>query len=63
MLAYKCEENGGLLVKIEPHHTSQDCSSCGNRVKKSLFSFCSFIRFISIYLIKLYSKVTSSEEQ
>ncbi|KEK20295.1 transposase [Bacillus manliponensis] len=36
MLAYKCEKNGGLLIKVEPKYTSQDCSSCGNRVEKSL---------------------------
>lgn len=36
MLSYKCEKNGGLLVKIEPQYTSQDCSSCGERVTKSL---------------------------
>lgn len=35
-LAYKCERNGGLLVKVKPHYTSQDCSKCGNAVKKSL---------------------------
>jgi putative transposase len=36
MLDYKCEKNGGALIKVEPHFTSQDCSSCGERVKKSL---------------------------
>ncbi|MCJ7843676.1 transposase, partial [Lederbergia sp. NSJ-179] len=36
MLAYKCARNGGVLIKVEPTFTSQDCSSCGNRVKKSL---------------------------
>ncbi len=36
MLAYKCEKNGGVLIKVEPKFTSQDCFSCGNRVKKSL---------------------------
>ncbi|KRG15670.1 transposase [Virgibacillus soli] len=36
MLAYKCERNGGILIKVEPKFTSQDCSHCGNRVKKSL---------------------------
>lgn len=35
-LSYKCEKNGGLLVKVKPHYTSQDCSGCGERVKKSL---------------------------
>ena len=36
MMTYKCENNGGLLIKVEPKYTSQDCSCCGNRVKKSL---------------------------
>jgi putative transposase len=36
MLAYKCEKNGGMLIKVEPKFTSQDCSCCHNRVKKSL---------------------------
>ncbi|MCM3654792.1 RNA-guided endonuclease InsQ/TnpB family protein [Metabacillus litoralis] len=36
MLAYKCEKNGGVLIKVEPTFTSQDCSCCNNRVKKSL---------------------------
>ncbi|PEO52858.1 transposase [Bacillus pseudomycoides] len=36
MLLYKCKKFGGLLVKVDPAYTSQDCSGCGNRVKKSL---------------------------
>ena len=36
MLAYKCEKQGGLLIKVEPQYTSQDCSTCGERIKKSL---------------------------
>ncbi|MCG7336138.1 transposase [Sporosarcina sp. ACRSM] len=36
MLAYKCEKQGGALVKVEPTYTTQDCSACGERVKKSL---------------------------
>ncbi|WP_164670333.1 RNA-guided endonuclease InsQ/TnpB family protein [Virgibacillus doumboii] len=36
MLVYKCERNGGLLVKVKPHYTSQNCSGCGKKVKKSL---------------------------
>ena len=36
MVAYKCEKQGGVLVKVEPKYTTQDCSSCGERVKKSL---------------------------
>ncbi|ASN07067.1 transposase [Virgibacillus necropolis] len=36
MLTYKCNRNGGKLVKVKPHFTSQDCSNCHHRVKKSL---------------------------
>jgi len=36
MLAYKCNNNGGELVRIKPHYTSRDCSGCEARVKKSL---------------------------
>ena len=35
-LTYKLTNNGGQLVKVKPHFTSQDCSDCGTRVKKSL---------------------------
>lgn len=35
-LNYKCEKNGGRLVKVKPHYTSQNCSTCGDIVKKSL---------------------------
>ena len=36
MLTYKAESAGGWVVKVDPKHTSQDCSRCGARVKKSL---------------------------
>ncbi|WP_090083131.1 RNA-guided endonuclease InsQ/TnpB family protein [Lentibacillus persicus] len=36
MLDYKCHNNGGKLVRIKPHYTSQDCSGCKARVRKSL---------------------------
>src|SRR5699024_7184944 len=36
MLFYKCEREGGLLLKVEPAFTTQDCSSCGTSAKKSL---------------------------
>lgn len=41
-LAYKAEERGMRLVKIDPRHTSQTCSRCGfqhrsNRRSQSLF--------------------------
>lgn len=35
-LTYKLERTGGTLVKVCPKYTTQDCSGCGNRVKKSL---------------------------
>ncbi len=35
-LTYKAERAGGEVVKVNPHYTSQDCSSCGKQVKKSL---------------------------
>ena len=35
-LTYKCKKNGGILVKVKPHYTSQNCSGCSQRVKKSL---------------------------
>ena len=37
MLDYKCERDSGILIKVEPHFTSQECSSCGERIKKSIF--------------------------
>src|SRR5699024_5687093 len=36
MLSYKCVREGGLLIKVEPAFTTQDCSTCGTGVKKSL---------------------------
>ncbi|QQK77471.1 transposase [Salicibibacter cibarius] len=35
-LDYKCKNNGGSFVRIKPHYTSQNCSSCGERVKMAL---------------------------
>ena len=36
LVAYKAERAGKRLVKVPPHYTSQDCSGCGTRVRKSL---------------------------
>jgi putative transposase len=36
MLSYECEKHGGVLIKAEQQYTLQDCSCCGERVKKSL---------------------------
>lgn len=33
---YKAEEAGRVCLKVNPAYTSQDCSGCGDRVKKSL---------------------------
>jgi len=35
-LKYKAESADKKLIEVRPHFTSQDCSSCGNRVKKDL---------------------------
>lgn len=36
LLHVKGEETGRVVVKVNPSYTSQDCSSCGHREKKSL---------------------------
>jgi len=35
-LSYKAEEAGRMFYKVPPQYTSQECSSCGKTVKKSL---------------------------
>lgn len=35
-LKYKAENAGKSVIEVNPQHTSQDCSTCGERVKKSL---------------------------
>jgi putative transposase len=35
-LTYKAENAGRQLIKVSPNYTSQDCSACGERVKKDL---------------------------
>ena len=35
-LSYKAEEAGRTLVAVNPAYTSQDCSQCGHRLRKSL---------------------------
>lgn len=35
-LKYKAENADKMLIEVQPHFTSQDCSRCGNRVKKDL---------------------------
>jgi putative transposase len=36
ILAFKAESAGGKVVKINPRYTTQNCSSCGEYVQKSL---------------------------
>ena len=36
MLRYKAVSAGKEIIEVQPHFTSQDCSSCGERVKKDL---------------------------
>lgn len=36
LLTYKAARAGGTVMKVDPRHTSQDCSFCGVRVEKSL---------------------------
>ena len=36
MIAYKEEESGGELIKVNPRGTTQECSRCGEQVEKTL---------------------------
>ena len=36
MIAYKAESAGGKLIQVNPRNTTQNCSQCGELVKKSL---------------------------
>ena len=36
ILTYKAMKLGKIVLKVAAHYTSQDCSACGTRVKKSL---------------------------
>lgn len=42
VLAYKLEERGGHLCKVDPRHTSQTCSACGAVDRESRKSQASF---------------------
>jgi putative transposase len=35
-LTYKAENSGGKVIKVDPRHTSQACSGCGQTVAKKL---------------------------
>lgn len=41
-LAYKLEERGGTLVRVDPRYTSQQCSSCGTIDRRNRESQASF---------------------
>jgi len=36
MIAYKEEESGGQLIQVNPRNTTQNCSRCGEYIKKTL---------------------------
>jgi putative transposase len=42
VLAYKLEERGGYLCRVDPRHTSQTCSACGAVDRESRESQASF---------------------
>jgi putative transposase len=42
-LAYKLEERGGALVKVDPRHTSQECSYCGTIDRRNRESQARFV--------------------
>jgi len=35
-LSYKAEYAGRIVVKVNPHNTTQNCSGCGEKVPKAL---------------------------
>ena len=43
MLAYKQDWNGGLLIKVAPHHTSQECPACHHTDKANRLSQAEFV--------------------
>jgi putative transposase len=49
-LAYKVEETGRELVKVDPSFTSQDCSGCGGRKKKALYERIHFCKECGLVL-------------
>lgn len=43
LLAYKLEESGGVLTRVRPHHTSQECAACGHVGKENRKSQAVFV--------------------
>jgi putative transposase len=43
LLAYKMEESGGVLTKVRPHYTSQECAACGHVDKENRKSQAVFV--------------------
>ncbi len=35
MLAYKCPDHGGVLVKVDPRNSSIECAECGHTDKEN----------------------------
>jgi len=43
MLTYKQEWNGGIVIKVPPHHTSQTCPSCHHVAKENRLTQAEFV--------------------
>jgi len=43
LLAYKLEESGGVLTKVRPHYSSQECAACGHVDRESRKSQAVFV--------------------
>jgi putative transposase len=43
MLTYKQDWNGGMVIKVPPHHTSQKCPSCHHVAKENRLTQAEFV--------------------
>lgn len=43
MLTYKQDWNGGMVIKVPPHHTSQKCPSCHHIAKENRLTQAEFV--------------------